>query len=100
MIHNRPKRTISVSGGLELLQLQMVSESDNKDARPPRKVDCEMAHIDWREEQNISYRGKPLSNRLTTLRNGLKWTMSASGGLGQLQMGSKSDTERQHYVTG
>ena len=42
-----PKRTISASGGLGLLQ--MVSELDtercvSKDARPPRGVDCEISH--------------------------------------------------------
>ena len=46
-IRNEPKRTISTSGGFELLQ--MVLESDtgwcaNQDARPLRGVDCEIPH--------------------------------------------------------
>ena len=46
-IHNRPKRTISTSGGLG--QLQMVSELDtgqcaSEEARPLRGVSCKIPH--------------------------------------------------------
>ena len=58
MIRNRPKRTISVSGGLGLLQ--MVSEQDigrcaSEDTGPPSGVDCEI--IGWRGEGSIPYKG-------------------------------------------
>ena len=58
-IHNGPKRTISTSGGLGLLQ--MVLESDtgrcaSEDARPPMGGFVR-SHIGWRGEQNISYKG-------------------------------------------
>ena len=59
-IHNRPKRTISASGGFRMLQ--MVSEPDtgrcsSEDARPHRLigVDYEI-HISCRGERNISYK--------------------------------------------
>ena len=46
-IRNRPKRTISISGGVGLLQ--MVLELDTRrcaseDAGPPREVGCEISH--------------------------------------------------------
>ena len=47
MIRNGPKRTISASSGLELLQ--MISESDtglcaSEDAGLPRRVNCEIPY--------------------------------------------------------
>ena len=58
MLRNGPKRTISVSGGLELLQ--MVSKQDtgrcaSEDTGPPSVVDCEI--IGWRGEGSIPYKG-------------------------------------------
>ena len=55
-----PKRTISVSGGLELLKI--VSESDSgqcasKDTGPQRGWIGWGSHIGWRREQNITYKG-------------------------------------------
>ena len=41
-ICNRPKRIISASGGFGLLQY---GRCTNKDARPPRRVDCEITHL-------------------------------------------------------
>ena len=83
VIRNGSKRTISASSGLELLQ--MVSKSDtewcaSKDAGLKR-VDCEIPH---RLERRM---------RLTVIRNGSKWTISASNGLELLQMVSKPNTE-------
>ena len=52
MICNGPKQTISVGGGLGLLQ--MISEPNtgwcaNKDVGSPRRVDCEIPH--WLEKE-------------------------------------------------
>ena len=63
MICNESKRTISVSGGLRLLQ--MISESAtercvNKNAGPLKRVDVR-SHISWRGERNISYKGMKTS---------------------------------------
>ena len=42
MIRNGPKRTISTSGGLGLLQ--MVLKPDIKRRGSPRGMDCEISH--------------------------------------------------------
>ena len=57
MIRNGPKRTISASSGLGLLQ--MVLEPDtgqcaSEDAGPPRGW-IVRSHIGWRREQSITY---------------------------------------------
>ena len=54
-----PKRTISASGGLGLLQ--MVSEPDtgwyaSEDAGPPKEW-IVRSHIGWRRERNIPCKG-------------------------------------------
>ena len=57
--------------------------------------------IGWREERNILYKSVETSPeqtvlktvRLTTTRNGPKWTISVNGRLGLLQMVSKPSIE-------
>ena len=71
-IRNKMKWTISVSGGLEMLQ--MVSESDigrcaSQDARPPRG---------WIVRSHIGWKGLRRPMRLMTIRNMLKRTISTS----------------------
>ena len=58
-IRNGPKKTISASGGLELLQ--MVSKPDtgrcaSKDTVPQEEW-IVRSHIGWRGEQSILYKG-------------------------------------------
>ena len=59
VIHNGPKRTISTSDGLEILQ--MVSELDTelyaREDVGPLKGKIVRSHINWRGEQNICYTG-------------------------------------------
>ena len=46
-IRNEPKRTISTSGGLGLLQIvsePVTGRYPSKDAESPRRVDCEILH--------------------------------------------------------
>ena len=79
-----PKRTISTSSGLRLLQ--MVSEPDtgqcaNKDAGPQRRERMPTrtlgskwgwnvrSHIGWRGEQNILYKGVETSSYQTRFKN-------------------------------
>ena len=64
-IRNEPKRTISISGGLELLQIIVES------------------HVGWKP--NIAYKGLEIV-RLTTIRNEQKQTISINSGLGLLQI--------------
>ena len=58
-IHNGPKRTISTSGGRELLQ--MVLEPDTKqyvsEDAGPQGGWIVRSHIGWRGEQSIPYKG-------------------------------------------
>ena len=54
-LRESPKRTISASGGFELLQ--MILESDtgrcaSENAGPPRGVDCEISHRLERETKH------------------------------------------------
>ena len=73
MIHNRPKRTVFVSGGLGLLQ--MVLEPDTglcaSEDNGPQEGWIVRSHIDWRGERNISYKSVETSlyqTRLKTVR--------------------------------
>ena len=58
MIHNGPKRTISVSGELELLQMVSgpnTGQCASKDAGPPKEVDCEIPHrLERRTKHSLS----------------------------------------------
>ena len=69
-IHNGPKRTISTSGGFELLQ--MVSEPNtgrcaSVDVGPPRGW-IVRSHVGWRGERSISYKGVETSPLMIVLR--------------------------------
>ena len=71
MIRNEPKRTISASGGLRLLQ--MVSELGteqcaSKDAWPPRGW-IVRSHIGWRGERSIPYKGMKTSPSRCVLKS-------------------------------
>ena len=94
-ICNVPKQTISASSGFGALQI--VPELDiercaSEDARPPRRWIVRY-HIGWRGERNILYKGVKTSPqytcfktmRMKAIRNGSKWTISTSNGLGPLQ---------------
>ena len=58
MIHNEPNQTIFANGGLGLLQ--MVSEPDIKqcvsEGADPQGGWIVRSHVDWGEEQSISYK--------------------------------------------
>ena len=63
-ICNGSKRTISASGGIELLD--MVLEPDtgrcaSEDAGPPRVV-IVRSHVGWRGERSIPYKGVETSH--------------------------------------
>ena len=98
-LRGNPKRTISVSDGLELLQ--MTSELDtgqcvSEDVGPQRKW-IVRSHIGWRGKRNISYKGvetSPLQTRFKTLRENPKGkTRSTDGGHGRLIFSSAKTSE-------
>ena len=63
VIRNRPKRTISASGGLEMLQILLELETKrcaNEDVGPPWGW-IVRSHIGWRGKQNIPYKGVKIS---------------------------------------
>ena len=64
MVYNRPKRTISASGGLRLLRMVLESGTErcaSKDAESQEGW-IVRSHIDWRGEQSISHKGVETSS--------------------------------------
>ena len=59
MIRNRPKQTISTSGGFELLQIvsEPVTERCASEDAGPQGGWIVRSHIGWRRERSIPYKG-------------------------------------------
>ena len=92
-----PKRTISASGELELLQMVLEPDTErcaSKDVGPQRRWIVK-SHIGWRGERSISYKGVKVFSYQTRFKNfegkpkkkSPKRTISVSGSLGRYKIG-------------